>query len=448
MPITLRPYQQEAADELAKKLQRYGVAYLAGEVRCGKTLTVLSLLEPLGIAKALLLTKKKAIASIVSDAEAIGVDGRVTVTNFEQAPKHAGQHYELLVVDEAHGVGAFPKPSKRFKDIKAISYGQLILMSGTPSPESYSQLYHQFALAGIDSPWREYSNFYGWARVYVTMTQKYVGTGQLVNDYSKAKGEEVLERIEPYTVRMTQQQAGFKAVIEEQVHLVKMKRRTYRLAQRIMRDGVIGRPDCRSVVADTGAKVMSKLRQIWSGSVITEAHGAVIFDQSKAEYIKRTFKGKTAILYTFQAEGIMLRQLYGAAATDSPEVFNADADAVFIGQVLASREGVNLSSADDLVFFGVDYSALSYLQGRDRASYLGRDRANRVHWILADKGIEQTVLGKVRSKEDYTTQHYRKERERLSADVNQALREGGLVCGEANPNKSIWSTRSLVAAAQ
>jgi hypothetical protein len=275
-----------------------------------------------------------------------------------------------------------------------------------------------------------------------------VGTGQLVNDYSKAKGEEILRKIEPFTVRMTQQQAGFKAVIEEQVHLVKMKRRTYRLAQRVMRDGVIGRPDCRSVVADTGAKVMSKLRQIWSGSVITEAHGAVIFDQSKAEYIKRTFKGKTAILYTFQAEGIMLRRLYGAAATDSPEVFNANTDAVFIGQVLASREGVNLSSADDLVFFGVDYSALSYLQGRDRASYLGRDRANRVHWILADKGIEQTVLDTVRSKEDYTAQHYRKERSRLSADVNQALREGGLVCGEVNPNESLWSTRSLIAAAQ
>ena len=42
------------------------------------------------------------------------------------------------------------------------------------------------------------------------------------------------------------------------------------MANGIMRDGVIGRPDCRSVLADTGAKVMSKMRQLWSGTVITE----------------------------------------------------------------------------------------------------------------------------------------------------------------------------------
>ena len=31
---------------------------------------------------------------------------------------------------------------------------------------------------------------------------------------------------------------------------------------------------------------MSKLRQIYNGHVITENHGAIIFDKSKAEYIK------------------------------------------------------------------------------------------------------------------------------------------------------------------
>jgi hypothetical protein len=206
-------------------------------------------------------------------------------------------------------------------------------MSGTPSPESYSQLYHQFALA--PQPW-SYTNFYNWAKAgYVTIGTKYVGTGQQVNDYTNANEARILADIKPLTVTVTQQQAGFTTTIDEQVHTVKMSRRTYRLALRIIKDGVIGRPDCRSVLADTGAKTMSKLRQIYSGTVITEDHGAVIFDRSKAHYIRD--HRKIAILYCFDAEGKMLRDTFAGRHTSSPETFNADPQSIYIGQVQSSR---------------------------------------------------------------------------------------------------------------
>jgi hypothetical protein len=174
------------------------------------------------------------------------------------------------------------------------------------------------------------------------------------------------------------------------------------------------------VLADTAVKELSKLHQIYSGTVITEHHGAIIFDRSKAIYCRETFKEKTAILYKFQAEGDMLREVYAGMWTDSPEEFNAT-DKTYIGQVQSSREGVNLSSADDLVFFSIDHSALSYLQGRDRASYLGRDRANRVHWLFAARSLEPIIYKTVRAKEDYTTNHYRRDRSTVSSDPHQAL---------------------------
>jgi hypothetical protein len=257
-----------------------------------------------------------------------------------------------------------------------------------------------------------------------------------VNDYSNANAAHVLADIEPLTVTVTQQQAGFTTAIEEQVHVVPMSRRTYRLALRIIKDGVIGRPDCRSVLADTGAKTMSKLRQIYSGTVITENHGAVIFDRSKAHYIRDHFAGrKIAILYCFNAEGDMLRAVFAGRHTDSPEIFNTDLNAVYIGQVQASREGVNLSSADDLIFIGIDYSALSYIQGRDRASYFGRNRANRVHFIFAERSVESRVYRSVKEKQTYTLKHFDTDRGQLSVETNQALRGRGVVCAEANPDK-------------
>jgi hypothetical protein len=427
MTITLRPYQLTAANRLAEILQYRGLAYLKGEVRTGKTLTVLEVARRLGCTSVLLVTKKKAIPSIAADVIAMGMVDVVHVLNFEQLHKWP-LWVDLLIVDEAHGVGAYPKPSKRFRDLRAIQAARVLLMSGTPSPESFSQLYHQFALSPY-SPWAGHRTFYAWANAgYVNVEQKYVGTGVQVNDYSKANEERILRDIEPFTVQMTQSEAGFDRPIVEHVHYVTMRRRTYRMASRIMRAGVIGRPDCRSVVADTGAKVMSKLRQLWSGSVISEAHGAIVTDQSKARFIVDQWRlcSKVAILYTFDAERRMLDRVFAAAGitpTDSPEVFNSGGQQVwFRGQVQACREGVNLSSADDLVFLGVDYAALSYLQGRDRASYLGRDRENRVHWILAAGGMEPKVMERVRAKEDFTIAHYRDERGRVSAEIDQALR--------------------------
>jgi hypothetical protein len=417
--ITLRPYQQAAADKLVSILTARRIAYLRGAVRTGKTITAMQVVKSMGFGSVLVVTKKKAIASIEKDRDAMHLTDIVTVINFEQLHKYHGRTFALLIVDEAHGVGTYPKPSKRFKDLQGIHRSAVLLMSGTPSPESYSQLYHQFALGA--APWGAYRNFYKWADRYVNVKKKFVGTGQQVNDYSGARAEDVLRDIEPLTVTVTQAQAGFETQIVETVHKVQMHPRTYRMAKRIMKDGVIGRFRAdgkagRTVLADTGAKAMSKLRQLYSGTVITEANGAVVFDRSKVEYIQRTFTTKHAILYTFNAEGDMLKAAYAGRWTDSPEAFNADPSLTFIGQVRASREGVNLSTADDLIFFGIDFAALSYIQGKDRASYLGRDRANRVHWILADGGIETKVWEQVQGKNDYTLAHFRADKHQLQHD--------------------------------
>jgi hypothetical protein len=344
----------------------------------------------------------------------------------------------MIIVDEAHSVGAFPKPSQRYLNILKLRYNSIILMSGTPSPESFSQLYHQWSLTPF--LWSHYQNFYRWASDYVDVKEKRVGTGIVIKDYSDAKQKRILKDIEPYTVQMTQKEAGFTQEVEEEVHMVKMSRRTYRLALRIIKDGVIGRPTGRSVVADTGAKVMSKLRQIYNGHVITERHGAIVFDKSKADYIKDNFSGRIAILYCFIAEGKMLREYFGDRATDDPDIFNAVSDSVFIGQVKSCREGVNLSSADHLIFLGIDYSALSYLQGRERASFLGRDRKNKIHYIFAEKGIEPKVYDVVKLKESYTINHYRNDRSTISEEADRQARKRRVDSNQVNFVQQSWFT--------
>ena len=423
--MKLRLYQETAAGKIAALLKNEGCAYLAGEVRTGKTLTVLYAAKKLKYKRILFVTKLKAIASIQRDALNLGV--HVLVTNYEQLKKYRYSDWDLLIADEAHGLGAYPKPSLRFKNLCTVNYRNIVLLSGTPSPESFSQLFHQFKLTR--RLWHRYSNFYEWSKAgYVDICSKRVGTGQVVNDYSNANKELILKEIEPYTVKITQKQAGFETQIEESVKYVQMQPITYEIAKDIIDDGISQtqtiKGHVRTVLADTGAKKLSKLRQIYSGSVITEEGVKLIFDKSKTEYIERNYKGsKIAIMYTFDAEGKMLRETFGDRATDSPEKFNNNEDAVFIGQVRASREGVNLATAEFLLFYGIEYSSLSYLQSRDRASFLGRTTPPKVHYIFALNGIEPRVLEQVRAKKDFTVSHFRSVREQLSKDAHQAIRE-------------------------
>lgn len=421
--MILRPYQVAAADKLEAILRERRIAYLRGEVRVGKTAVALSLQQRFKAGgHILVLTAKKAIPSIVKDAKDLLGDGAqfVTVTNYESVHKLERRSWMLIICDEAHRLGTYPKPSKRLKDVRTLNAALWLLMSGTPSPESLSQMYHQFSV-GM-GPWLTHKNFYSWARDYVIIGKQYVGTGQTVNTYNNAIESKVLADIEPYTVTVTQQDAGFETRIEERIHHVRMKERTYRMAQRIIKDGIIGGMHNRCVLADSGAKVMSKCQQVYNGHVITERHGAIIFDRSKVEYIQRTFTGKLAILYRYKAEGAMLMEAFGDRAVDTPEAFNSDPRSVFIGQVQSSREGVNLSSAEDLVFMGVDYSALSYIQGKDRASYLGRTKANRVHFIFAEGGIEDKVYAMVSNKLDYTLTHFKRDaRIQVPSEGHQAV---------------------------
>jgi len=284
--------------------------------------------------------------------------------------------------------------------------------------------------------------------------------GQTVNDYTRANEGRIMGDIAPYVVRITQREAGITTEIQEQVHVVPMSDRTRRLMRRIAKDGVVGRLGLRQVLADTGASRMVKLRQLAGGTVKWERQrvggdgvltapegGSTCFDRSKVDYIQRTFTGKTAILYTFIAEGDMLREAYGDRASDSPEEFNADPSKVFIGQVQSSREGVNLSSADDIVFYGIDYAALSYLQARDRASYIGRTRANRGHWIFAEGSLEPMVFRVVKNKESYTVKHYNRDAGKLGATQDhQADGEGGLDGHQDHPGEHGGASRPVVAA--
>ena len=105
--------------------------------------------------------------------------------------------------------------------------------------------------------------------------------------------------------------------------------------------------------------------------------------------------------------------------TNDPMKFNEADNLVFLGQIQSSREGINLSSADCLIFFNIDFAAVSYFQAKDRLTSKDRTKENVVYWIFSEGGIEEQIYQSVMNKRDYTLSMFRRDFEIKKQKVEQ-----------------------------
>lgn len=406
--IQLRDYQKDIVSKATNIIDKHGFVYLAMEVRTGKTLTSLSICDQLdGVDNVLFLTKKKAIDSITQDSDKLCPSYALFVMNYESIHKLPDIKWDVIICDEAHSMGAFPKPSQRSEQVASLiskCKSRVILLSGTPTPESYSQMYHQ--VYGIPTnPFRRFSNFYRFADVFVDKKQKKVN-GMYINDFSRGR-DTILEEMAPYTIRFSQVDAGFVVETEEKILRVQLKDSTYGMIRKLKNDLVI-EGKIETILADTSVKLMSKLHQLYSGTIKFESGNSMVIDTSKAEFIKEKFGGKKiGIFYKFKEELNAIQKVFGDDITTELSVFE-DTDKSIALQIVSGREGISLRQAECLVYYNIDFSATSYWQSRDRMTT--RDRLeNKIYWIFSNGGIEDMIYKAVSKKKDYTISHFRKD---------------------------------------
>ena len=401
----LRDYQVELADKCFKVLSELNIVYLAAMVRVGKTLTALETAKLYGAKKVLFLTKKKAIPSIQKDYDNFGYSDHFSLTVINDESMHkCFDRFDLVIHDEHHRFGAFPKPGKYTKLFKQ-KYGKLpmIFLSGTPHAESYSQIYHQFWVSE-STPFTEKS-FYKWAHTYVDVKKVQLGYA-IVNDYKFAYYKKIQQIINPYMITFSQEDAGFETNVKETVLTCEMKPDTYDLCKRIKKERVIEGKD-EVILADTAVKLQQKLHQMYSGTIKFESGNRMVIDNSKSLFIKEYFKGKRiGIFYKFKAELIALQEVF--ELTQDVEAFNNMEYDVIALQFLSGREGISLRTADALVYYNIDFSAVTYFQSKDRLTTMDR-KENDVYWIFSKGGIEHKIYQSVINKKDYTNRLFKKD---------------------------------------
>lgn len=406
--MEFRQYQKDIIDSGCNILKYHGFLYLAMEVRTGKTLTSLGIADKMQVKHVLFITKKKAMSSIEDDYAMLNPSFKMTIINYESL-HHVmdDEMWNLIILDEAHSLGAFAKPSERaimVKDLIDKCRPMVILLSGTPTPESYSQMYHQvYGIPG--NPFSGYKTFYRFAEDHVKVTKKKIN-GLYVNDYSKGK-DSILEAMQPYMINYSQEEAGFVTQVTEEILDVELKESTKALIKKLQKELVVeGKNEV--ILADTPAKLMMKVHQLCSGTIKFESGNSMVLDTTKAEFIKDYFSGcKIGIFYKFKEELSALKQVFGDDLCTELSVFE-DTDKNIALQIVSGREGISLKKADYLVYYNIDFSATSYWQSKDRMTT--KERAfNHVYWVFSKGGIEHDIYKAVTKKKDYTVNHFKKD---------------------------------------
>jgi len=405
--IEFRNYQEDIISKGTDIIRSHRFLYLAMEVRTGKTLTSLGICQLLGVKSVLFITKKKAISSIQNDYDLLNPEFNIVVTNYESLHKINPSGWDVVICDEAHGMGAFPKPSGRAKNVKSIIFRcnpYVILLSGTPTPEAYSQMYHQVYFIP-NNPFNKYRNFYQFAGDYIGVSKKKIG-GMYINDYSKGS-KKILEHMSPYTINFSQKDAGFLVETTEHVLEVELKESTRSLITKLKKDLVV-EGESEVILADTAVKLMTKVHQLCSGTVKFESGKSMVLDYTKAEFIKEQFKGKkVGIFYKFKEELNAIKEVFGDEICQDLECFNSTDKNIAL-QIVSGREGISLKEAECLIYYNIDFSATSYWQSRDRMTTKERLK-NNIYWIFSKNGIEREIYKAVIKKKDYTLTHFKRD---------------------------------------
>lgn len=388
-------YQLDIIDKATSQIKQRGWAYLGMWMRTRKTMTSLAIAKELK-GNTIFVTKKKAMDSILGDIQMIYLDD-IEVINYESLHK-INKNYDNWILDESHCIGSFPKPSLRAKQLKRLigSNSKIIYLSGTPTPESTSQIFHQLWV--LPQSYFPETSFYKWAKNNCIITQKKVGYDKLVNDYSDCKFD--INKLN--IISCTQAQAGFKTEIKEHFIEVQMNEKIKFIIDKLKKDKVVeGKKG--TILADTKVKEIQKIHQLGSGTCILENGEVVIIDYSKVNKLKELFNGKQIVIfYKFKAELEILNEILNLAI-DINE-FNQTNKSIAL-QFVSGREGVNLSKAEALIFYNIDYSAVTYFQARERIMSKDRLKAD-VYFLFSDCGVEKQIYKAVSKKNNFTSQYY------------------------------------------
>lgn len=319
--------------------------------------------------------------------------------------------FDMVVVDESSSFKSHK--AKRFKALAGVSghIERLVELTGTPSPNSLSDLWSQvFLLDGGERLEKRYTQF----------RQRYFDPGDrgqnIVYNYRPKKGSEesILEKISDICISMKSDdylQLPDITYDEVPVVLDAKAEKAYRDLERKM---VLELPEDEEEISVTSAAALSnKLLQLANGAVYDEDHQVHQVHDCKMEAfmeLVESLQGKPVLVfYHFQHDrarilkalektGLRIRILKTPADEDD---WNRGQIDVLLAHPASAAYGLNLQEGGNhVVWFGLTWNYEQYSQANKRLHRQGQKEKVIIHHLVTQGTRDEDVMEALQHKDD------------------------------------------------
>jgi hypothetical protein len=312
--------------------------------------------------------------------------------------------YDTLIVDESSSFK--DHNTRRFKALKAVRphTKRIHLLSATPASESYMGLFAQTYL--LDRGER-----FGVSIEHFRKTYFDHDPYKMTYTLKPGSKERIVEKLADITLVMQADDylpPNKPLMLRKNIVLDESEMKAYRDFERTL---ILKLPEGEHIEALTGAALSQKLLQAASGAVYDEDRKARHFHNHKIaelEEIVEELDGRPVMVaYWFRSSLERLLRAFPQAkqmdkAGNLLTEWNAGRVPVLLVHPQSVGHGLNMQYGPgrDLVYFDMPWSGELYWQLIRRLARQGQKHVVRVHHLIAEQTIDETVFGSQQNKTD------------------------------------------------
>lgn len=321
------------------------------------------------------------------------------------------KEFDCLVIDESSKIKD-PK-TQRFKSLRYIikNIKKKILLTGTPAPNSYIDLWSQSYILDSGERLGKYKGAYlanyfipekRRGSVIFSYILKPYGAGEIQNKIKdmcivggRNEYEEIYKNGRPELVKV-----NYKVIADN---------RTINLYNNLKRDYIIKYQD-NEIIAETPAVLVNKLRQVCGGAIYqNENHVPLFIHNLKVEALIKIVENEKdknlLIYYNFIFERDLILDAFRnynikEYSEEIVEDWNDRKIKILLAQPLKMSHGVNLQYGGNIiVWYSLTYSLEVYMQANARLYRQGQQKDVICYHLLLNNTIDEEVAKILEKKE-------------------------------------------------
>ena len=308
--------------------------------------------------------------------------------------------FDGLIIDES---SRFKDSStKRFKALKTVlkSFKRRIIMTGTPTPQGYGDLWSQVAILDLGQ------------RLETSLTKfrtKYMRPGKVnphtrvVYNWELIPGADVAIQKQIDDICMSLKAEDYLQLptlsnIYHDIELDKDVRAKYEQ----LRKNMVAEIGQETITAPTAATLANKLLQFTSGAVYNEEREAQEVHRSKLEYLESIMEessSPTLVFYHFKHSLQRLRLQFPQAVVlddDNIAAWNRGEIRMLLAHPQSGGIGLNLQcnvgDTAQTIWFDLPWSSENYIQANARIYRQGQEKPVIIHHLIVSNSVDNQVV--------------------------------------------------------